>query len=91
MQLLRLTKTNGGELWINPEKIVYAEIGKKSDAKEAPVRDPKTAAARKEEFITVLHVEGKDGKVFVQESPSKINEIIRGLKRTVKKEVTISG
>lgn len=84
VQLLRLTKTNGQELWINPHQIIYAEVGKRDQSKEPAAKDSKTP--KKEEFITILHVTGKDGKVFVTQSPAEINKIIRSIKRNVKIE-----
>lgn len=81
VQLLRLTKTNGGEAWVNPAQIVFAEIGK------VPEKDRKDKT--KDEFLTILHMTGKEGKVFVLESPAKINEIVR--KTSIGFELNIKG
>lgn len=83
VQLLRLTKNTGGEVWINPQQIIYAEIGKKKDA---PPPDPKQkpAAKKGDEFMTILHMTGKEGKIFVSESPAEINRIIKSVKRQVR-------
>ena len=85
VQLLRLTKTNGGEVWINPAQIVYAEVAKKKEPEEAAPKQ-KTAGKKDDGFMTILHVTGKEGKVFVNESPAEINRIIKSVKRNLKME-----
>ena len=77
-QLIRLTKNKGNAyVWINPEHLIYAEQGEEKDGKDEKDTTPK--------YITILHVTGFDGKLFVKESPDEINKIIRNLK--VEKEV----
>ncbi|MEO6610701.1 MAG: hypothetical protein ABIT05_01160 [Chitinophagaceae bacterium] len=86
VQMVRLTKTNGGELWINPAQIVFAEIGRKKDSPEDNTGKVKPAPGKKEEFMTILHMTGKEGKVFVTEAPAEINRIIKSVKRNLKIE-----
>ena len=77
-QLIRLTKNKGtSNVWINPAQIIFAEQGEEKDSK-----DEKDGAAK---YITILHVAGREGKLFVKESPDEINKIIRNLK--VEREV----
>lgn len=73
IQLLRFKKHIGtGNVWVNPEQMVYAE--------EAEKKEDKTK-------FTVLHVTGKEGKVFIKEHPEEINKIIKSIKREIKIEV----
>lgn len=92
-QLIRLTKSNGANLWINPEHMIYAEqYEKKPPAPSTPpaVKDPKTAREAQPVFETILHMAGKEPKIFVKEPPEEINKILRSLKRTTKVEKTIN-
>lgn len=78
MQLLRFTKVFGDKanIWINPDQIIFAEVGeKKEEGKKEMVK------------YTVLHVTGKEGKVFVKEHPDEINKIVRSIKRDIKIEI----
>jgi hypothetical protein len=63
-------------IWINPEQVIYAETGEKKDSKDSkvPVK------------YTVVHVTGKDGKVFIKESPEEMNRIFRSVKKEMKIE-----
>jgi hypothetical protein len=91
VQLIRLTKTKGGNVWVNPEQIIFAEqYEKKPETPAAPVKDAKTAAAAKPVFETILHVTGKEPKLFVKEAPDELNKILRTMKRTAKVENTYS-
>lgn len=77
-QLIRLTKNKGnGNIWINPDQIIFAEQGEDKETKDAKDKSPK--------FLTILHVAGREDKLFVKESPDEINKIIRSLK--VEREV----
>jgi hypothetical protein len=78
IQLIRLTKNKGnGNVWINPAQIIFAEQGEEKEGKDEKDNTPK--------YLTILHVAGREGKLFVKESPDEINKIIRNLK--VEKEV----
>jgi len=78
IQLIRLTKNKGtGNVWINPAQIIYAEQAEDKESKEAKDKSPR--------FLTILHVAGREDKLFVKEAPDEINKIIRNLK--VEKEV----
>lgn len=78
IQLIRLTKNkSNSNVWINPAQIVFAEQGEDKEGK-----DEKDGATR---YLTILHVAGREGKLFVKESPDEINKIIRNLK--VEREV----
>ena len=78
IQLIRLTKNKGdASVWINPAQIIYAEQGEEKESKDSKDKSPK--------FITILHVAGREDKLFVKEAPDEINKIIRNLK--VEKEV----
>lgn len=91
VQLIRFTKTNGNTIWINPEQIIFAEqYEKKKDTTTPPVKDPKTAKEAKQAFETIVHVTGKEPKLFIKESPDEINKILRSLKRTRKTEHSFS-
>lgn len=60
-QLLRLTKSGDkGNLWVNPEQIIYAEVAERKEDKSS---------------MTILHITGKDGKIFVKEHPDELNKI----------------
>jgi hypothetical protein len=73
IQLIRLTKNKGnGNVWINPAQIIYAEQAEDKESKEAKDKSPK--------FLTILHVSGREDKLFVKEAPDEINKIIRNLK-----------
>lgn len=73
MQLLRFTKhPSKTAIWINPEHMIFAETFEKLEGKET-IKG------------TILHVSGKEGKVFIRESPEEINKIVR----SIKKEITI--
>lgn len=77
-QLIRLNKSKGnGNVWINPTQIIFAEQAEDKDSKDEKDKSPK--------FFTILHVTGREGKLFVKEAPDEINKIIRNLK--VEKEV----
>jgi len=77
-QLIRLTKNKGNSnVWINPDQIIYAEQGEDKENKDEKIKTPK--------FLTILHMTGREDKLFVKESPDEINKIIRNLK--VEKEV----
>ena len=77
-QLIRLTKNKGGSnVWINPDQIIFAEQGEDKESKDEKSKTPK--------FVTILHVAGREDKLFVKEAPDEINKIIRNLK--VEKEV----
>ena len=81
-QLIRLTKNKGNaNVWINPAQIIYAEQGEDKETKDDKVKSPK--------YLTILHVAGREDKLFVKESPDEINKIIRSLKeeREVKEVV----
>ena len=72
-QLIRLTKNKGnGNVWINPSQIIFAEQGEEKDGQDEKEKGPK--------YLTILHVAGREGKLFVKESPEEINKIIRSLK-----------
>ena len=72
-QLIRLTKNKGNvNVWINPAQIIYAEQGEEKESKEAKDKATK--------FLTILHVAGREDKLFVKETPDEINKIIRNLK-----------
>lgn len=73
IQLIRFKRNIGtGNVWVNPEQMVYAE--------EAEKKEDKTK-------FTVLHVTGKEGKVFIKESPEEVNNILRKIKREIKIEL----
>ncbi len=77
-QLIRLTKNKGNSnVWINPAQIIFAEQGEDKESKEEKEGAPR--------YLTILHVAGREGKLFVKESPDEINKIIRNLK--VEREV----
>lgn len=66
VQLLRFKKaTGGGEVWVNPEQVIYAEAHEKKEDKSK---------------LTILHVTGKEGKLFIKESPEEVNRIFRSIK-----------
>ena len=68
-QLIRLTKNKGtGNVWINPAQIIYAEQGEEKESKEEKDKTTK--------YITILHVAGREDKLFVKESPDEINKIL---------------
>jgi hypothetical protein len=72
-QLIRLTKNKGNSnVWINPAQIIFAEQGEEKETKDEKDSTPR--------YITILHVAGREGKLFVKESPDEINKIIRSLK-----------
>jgi hypothetical protein len=79
VQQIKFTKAfQEGNIWIVPEHIIYSETGeKKEPGKKEPTK------------YTVVHVTGKDGKVFIKEHPDEINRILRGMKKTQKKTITI--
>jgi hypothetical protein len=81
-QLIRLTKNKGNSnVWINPAQIIYAEQGEDKESKDEKVTSPK--------YLTILHVAGREDKLFVKEAPDEINKIIRSLKEEKEvKEVT---
>ncbi len=77
-QLIRLTKNKGnGNVWINPDQIIFAEQGEDKESKDEKDKSPR--------YLTILHVAGREGKLFVKEAPDEINKIIRNLK--VEREV----
>lgn len=72
-QLIRLTKNKGNaNVWINPAQIIYAEQGEDKESKDEKDKSPK--------YLTILHVAGREDKLFVKEAPDEINKIIRSLK-----------
>jgi len=78
MQLIRLTKNKGNSnVWINPDQIIFAEQGEDKESKDDKAKTPK--------YLTILHIAGREDKLFVKESPDEINKIIRNLK--VEREV----
>jgi hypothetical protein len=78
IQLIRLTKNKGtGNVWINPAQVIYAEQAEDKENKDAKDKSPR--------FLTILHMAGREDKLFVREAPDEINKIIRNLK--VEKEV----
>jgi uncharacterized protein YlzI (FlbEa/FlbD family) len=81
-QMIRFTKTNGDAIWINPEHVIYVE---QADRKSAPATDPAPPKKEGTGKLTIVHVSGKEGKVFIKESPEEMNKIFR----TVKKELKI--
>jgi|GEM_PF-7078242 len=73
VQLLRFTKSTGkGTIWINPEQVIYAEPVESKDNKGP---------------MTVVHVTGKEGKVFIKESPEEMNKIFRSIRKQIKVEL----
>lgn len=83
VQLIRFTKAlKPGDVWINPQTIVYAEVNEKKEEDTAK-KDPKDKG--KPKTYTVLHLLGNNDKVFINEHPDEINGIIRRL--VVEREV----
>ncbi len=61
VQLLQFKKsTGGGEVWINPDQIIYAEVVELKEGKGPS---------------TIVHLTGKEGKVFIKEHPAEMNKI----------------
>lgn len=80
LQLIRLTKNKGGNLWINPEQIIYVDQGEeKTEGEKKP---------GKPQMITIIHTSSKD--LFVKEPPDEINKILRSMKRETKIQQIIS-
>lgn len=82
LQLIRITKDKGGNVWINPDQIIYAEQGKKDKDNDG---DKKPG---KQEFLTIIHIAGPEPKLFVKETPEEINKILRSMKHMKKVETT---
>lgn len=80
VQLIRLNKNKGGNVWVNPAHIIYAEQAEEKESK---------GAKEKAKFFTILHVTGHEGKLFLQESPEEINKIIRNLKVEIEVKETV--
>jgi ribosomal protein L35AE/L33A len=69
VQGTKFTKHKGdGSVWIVPEHIIYMEPFEKKEGDKL-VKG------------TIVHVSGKEGKVFVKEHPDEINKILRTLDR----------
>lgn len=69
VQSVKFGKHKGeGFVWIVPEHIIYLETFEKQEAGK-PVAG------------TIVHVTGKEGKVFVKEHPDEINSILRKLEK----------
>jgi hypothetical protein len=69
IQSVKFTKHKGeGHTWIVPEHMIYLE------------RFEKMEQGKKVEG-TIVHVSGKEGKVFIKEHPDEINNILRKLDR----------
>lgn len=67
IQFVRFAKHKGeGYVYIIPEKMIYAETFEKTEQGKV-VKG------------TIIHVDGKEGKVFVKETPEEINAILRKL------------
>ena len=81
-QLIRLTKNKGtSNVWINPAQVIYAEQAEEKEGKDEKSKSPK--------FLTILHMAGREDKLFVKEAPDEINKIIRNLKEEKEvKEIT---
>jgi hypothetical protein len=68
-QFVKLTKHKGeGYVYVVPEQMIFAETFEKTEQGK-PVKG------------TIIHVSGKDGKVFVREHPDEINSILRKLEK----------
>jgi hypothetical protein len=68
IQFIKLTKNLGGEVWIDPTRIIYMDVGTSKDVAPA---DPKEKKKQEPTSMTILHVNGAKKELFVKEIPMR--------------------
>jgi hypothetical protein len=91
VQFIKLTKNLGGEVWVDPSRIIYMEVGtsKELATKEADKDPKKKTDPPGPTSMTIIHVNGAKKELFVKESPDEINKIIR--EQTYRFEMAFKG
>jgi hypothetical protein len=75
IQFVRFTEAYKQEpIWIIPEQMIFAEVVEQKDTKTKHVLGQ----------MTVMHLAGKDAKIFIKELPEEINRILSKLEDNAK-------
>jgi hypothetical protein len=81
VQFIKLTKNLGGEVWIDPTRIIYMDVGTSKDVTASKEPSDKDTKKKQEPptpaSMTILHVSGAKKELFVKETPEEINKAIR--------------